>query len=108
MRRRRPKAKPSKTPRKVPHAGHKWQLQDAKAQFSHVVREAQKAPQIITVRGEEVAVIQSADAFRQQQTPPKEQVHWLDRLLECPRGPELTVHRDPKDIVGAGTPGIFD
>lgn len=42
-----------------------WQLQDAKNRLSEVVREAHVAgPQIITVRGEEAAVVLSADEYR--------------------------------------------
>lgn len=42
-----------------------WQLQEAKNRLSEVVREAQTAgPQVITVRGEEAAVVLSADEYR--------------------------------------------
>jgi prevent-host-death family protein len=41
-----------------------WQLQDAKAKFSQLIKSAEKAPQIITVRGEETAVIISIDKYR--------------------------------------------
>ncbi|GHU60557.1 antitoxin [Spirochaetia bacterium] len=41
-----------------------WQLQDAKAKFSEVIKSAAKSPQIITVRGEETAVILSMDKYR--------------------------------------------
>lgn len=42
-----------------------WQLQDAKNKFSRVVREAQKEPQVILVRGEEKAVLLSAERYRE-------------------------------------------
>lgn len=42
-----------------------WQLQDAKNKFSQVVREAQKEPQVILVRGEEKAVLVSAERYRE-------------------------------------------
>ena len=42
-----------------------WKLQDAKAQFSRVVEDAQKyGPQIVTKRGEEAVVILSIKDFR--------------------------------------------
>lgn len=41
-----------------------WKLEDAKARFSEVVRLArEQTPQRITVRGEDAAVIMSAQAF---------------------------------------------
>ena len=42
-----------------------WQLQEAKNRLSEVVREAQRSgPQVITVRGQEAAVVVSADQYR--------------------------------------------
>lgn len=42
-----------------------WQLQDAKNRLSQVVREAQiSGPQVITVRGQETAVVVSAEEYR--------------------------------------------
>ena len=41
-----------------------WPVQDAKARFSEVLREAEKEPQIITRRGEETAVLMSAEQYR--------------------------------------------
>ena len=51
-----------------------WQLQDAKNKFSQVVREAQREPQVIMVRGQEKAVIVSAERYRELlgQGSPKE------------------------------------
>ncbi len=44
----------------------RWQLQEAKNKLSKVVHEAQvSGPQIITVRGEEAAVVISAQTYRQ-------------------------------------------
>jgi prevent-host-death family protein len=43
----------------------KWQLQQAKARFSEVVRRAAtEGPQIVTCRGVETAVVLSADEYR--------------------------------------------
>jgi prevent-host-death family protein len=41
-----------------------WQLQEAKAMLSEVVKSAAREPQIITVRGEEKAVVLSMDEYR--------------------------------------------
>jgi prevent-host-death family protein len=43
---------------------HTWQLQEAKAMLSEVVKSASAAPQLITVRGEETAVILSIMDYR--------------------------------------------
>ena len=41
-----------------------WKLEDAKARFSEVVRLAKsRGPQVVTVRGEEAAVVVSAEEF---------------------------------------------
>jgi prevent-host-death family protein len=42
-----------------------WQLQEAKAMLSEVIREAAKAPQIITYRGEEAAVVLSIEKYHE-------------------------------------------
>ena len=42
----------------------KWQLQDAKNQFSKVVNQARTiGPQVVTIRGVRAAVVVSADDF---------------------------------------------
>lgn len=41
-----------------------WPVQDAKARFSEVLREAEAAPQHITKNGEEKAVLVSAEEYR--------------------------------------------
>ncbi|MDR0669723.1 MAG: type II toxin-antitoxin system prevent-host-death family antitoxin [Treponema sp.] len=41
-----------------------WQLQEAKAMFSEVIRSATREPQIITVRGEEKAVVLSMNEYK--------------------------------------------
>ena len=44
---------------------HKWQLQDAKAKFSEVVkRAATEGPQVVTQRGVEAAVVMSMADYR--------------------------------------------
>ncbi|MCC5838548.1 MAG: type II toxin-antitoxin system Phd/YefM family antitoxin [Opitutales bacterium] len=48
---------------KLPLSGSAWQLQEAKACFSEVVRRAANAPQTVTVHGKPSAVVVSADYF---------------------------------------------
>jgi prevent-host-death family protein len=48
---------------------NEWQLQEAKAMFSEVVKEADLKPQIITVRGKETAVILSYEEYRKFASP---------------------------------------
>ena len=43
---------------------NEWQLQEAKNKLSHVVKEADKGPQFITVHGKPAAVVLSAEAYR--------------------------------------------
>ena len=42
-----------------------WQLQQAKARLSELIRSTAHAPQTITLRGEEVAVVLSAAKYRE-------------------------------------------
>ena len=64
----------------------KWALQDAKARLSEVVRAAKKEPQMITLRGEETAVLVSVDEYhrlkgrRSKSRPPT----LLEALRACP------------------------
>ena len=47
-----------------------WRLQDAKARFSEVVREAQqRGPQRVTLHGKDAVVIVGADEFDRLQRP---------------------------------------
>jgi prevent-host-death family protein len=46
-----------------------WQLQEAKAKLSEVIKAALLKPQIITVRGKETAVILSAREYRKLAGP---------------------------------------
>jgi len=46
-----------------------WQLQEAKAMFSCVVKAADKKPQIITVRGKKSAVILSYEEYENLSSP---------------------------------------
>ena len=46
-----------------------WQLQEAKAKFSEVVKRTSVEPQLITVRGEEVAVLLSLETYQKLVNP---------------------------------------
>ena len=46
-----------------------WQLQEAKAKFSDVVKATASKPQIITVHGKETAVVISYDEYMNITTP---------------------------------------
>jgi prevent-host-death family protein len=57
---------PSKTRSKPARVqpGNRWRLQDAKARFSEVVRQAQqRGPQRVTLHGRDAVVIVRADEF---------------------------------------------
>lgn len=62
------------TAKKGPSAGRsragRWRLQDAKARFSEVVREAQqRGPQRVTLHGKDAVVIVGADEFDRLRHP---------------------------------------
>lgn len=61
-----------------------WKLQDAKAQFSQLVREAQEhGPQRVTVHGKDAVVVLSADDYaRLAPTATQPSLHAL--LLQSP------------------------
>jgi prevent-host-death family protein len=46
-----------------------WQLQDAKAKLSEVIKNTVQEPQLITVRGAETAVVMSMDNYRKLVKP---------------------------------------
>ena len=58
-----------------------WKLEDAKNQFSRVVRAARRQPQVITRRGREVVVVISVEKYRQLAL---RQPHLVDFLLRSP------------------------
>jgi len=51
-----------------------WQLQEAKAMFSEVIKAAAVSPQIITVHGKETAVILSMKEYKSK-TRPKQNLY---------------------------------
>jgi antitoxin Phd len=76
-----------------------WQLQDAKNRFSEVVNKAlAEGPQVVTRRGEEVAVILSTDEYNRLK---KSKSSLREFFRESPLvGVDLQVERDqsyPRD-----------
>src|SRR4030081_3419198 len=63
-------AKKRPTPNHSSSRTGRWRLQDAKARFSEVVREAQqRGPQRVTLHGKDAVVIVGADEFDRLQHP---------------------------------------
>ncbi|MDR2542024.1 MAG: type II toxin-antitoxin system Phd/YefM family antitoxin [Treponema sp.] len=58
-----------KTPIKNPKKSFVWQLQEAKAMFSDVIKAAVVKPQTITIHGKETAVILSVDKYKKLVRP---------------------------------------
>ncbi len=64
-----PERTTTKVPRRPPGPG-RWRLQDAKAQFSELVRRArEKGPQRVTVHGKDAVVIVDADEWDRLKKP---------------------------------------
>jgi len=63
-------ATPKKRSKTADTRAGRWRLQDAKARFSEVVREAQQhGPQRVTLHGKDAVVIVGADEFDRLQRP---------------------------------------
>ncbi len=78
----------------------KWQIQEAKAHLSRVVREAVSAgPQYITHRGKPIAVLISQEEFEHLT---KSKLSFVEFMRRSPlRGIKLRIQRDrsmPRDI----------
>ena len=78
----------------------KWQLQDAKARLSEVVKKAaQEGPQRITLHGEPAAVVLSEADYQRLRRRPK---RFIDFIRSSPlKGVELDLVRDrspPREI----------
>ena len=74
-----------------------WQLQEAETKFGELVKQTQLAPQTITVRGEPVAVVVSAQKYRTL-VEPKQSLHEFlstsplsDPKLRFPRNPSTAL-----------------
>ena len=68
---------------------HTWQLQEAKARFSEVVKLAtSEGPQVVTCRGVETVVVISMDEYRQLEA---NRPSLVDYLLAGPKLDDETV-----------------
>jgi len=83
--------------------GPYWQLQEAKAMFSKVVRSANEQAQIITVHGKESAVVLSMDNYRKLTVPKEslvsfmEQSPWGSAKIKLPkRSPKRSIEKTRK------------
>jgi antitoxin Phd len=77
-----------------------WQLQDAKARLSEVVKKAtHEGPQHITLHGEPAAVVLSEADYRRLKKPPR---RFVDFIRSSPlQGVDLDLTRDssqPREI----------
>jgi len=63
----KPKTKPKSKAK--PRNREEWQLQEAKAMFSEVVKKAVVTPQFVTIHGEKKAVVMSYDEYISLTTP---------------------------------------
>jgi len=72
---------------------HSWQLQEAKARFSELVKSAAtEGPQKITVRGEPAAVVLSAEDYARLT---REKPSFVEFMRKSPlRGVDLKIERD--------------
>ena len=77
-----------------------WQVQEAKACFSELMRDAAKdGPQTITIRGRRAAVVLSADDYDRLKRPKPSLVEFLRASPLA--GVELDIERDrspPRDV----------
>ena len=77
-----------------------WQVQEAKARFSELMRDAAKdGPQTITIRGRRAAVVLSADDYDRLKRPKPSLVEFLRASPLA--GVELDIKRDrspPRDV----------
>ena len=56
-----------------------WQLQEAKAMFSKVVKSSAQEPQVITVHGKETAVVISIESYRKFTEPGESLVSFMEQ-----------------------------
>jgi prevent-host-death family protein len=78
-----PLGKQSLKPTRTVAGMERWKLEDAKARFSEVVRQAAIAgPQLVTVRGKEAAVIIAPDQYEQLLPKSKDQAPLISFLKD--------------------------
>lgn len=96
------------SPRRVPQASRPdetsyWQLQEAKARLSEVVRRAVECgPQHVTVNGEERAVVLSAEEYVRLRGQPTGRA-LVDLMADSPLGEVILEHPKVKGPVRAVT-----
>ena len=96
------------SPRRAPQAPGPdetgcWQLQEAKARFSEVVRRAAECgPQHVTVNGEERAVVLSAEDYVRLRGQPTGRA-LVDLMADSPLGDVILEHPKVKGPVRAVT-----
>ena len=77
-----------------------WQVQEAKARFSELMRDAARdGPQTITIRGRRAAIVLSADDYDRLKRPKPSLVEFLRASPLA--GVELDIERDrspPRDV----------
>ncbi|MDR1453214.1 MAG: type II toxin-antitoxin system prevent-host-death family antitoxin [Candidatus Margulisbacteria bacterium] len=72
-----------------------WQLQEAKAKFSELVRASAAAPQEISLRGKNVAVLLSNNEYEKLVSANKPKQSLFELLQNSPfRGVELDLRRN--------------
>jgi len=74
----------------------RWQLQEAKAKFSELVKQTSLAPQSITLRGEPVAVMISIAKYKQLTKPKKSLFNMLRSAPESLADLELPSRKDTR------------
>jgi prevent-host-death family protein len=80
----------------------RWQLQEAKQRLSELIRSAlDDGPQVVTRRGEDVAVVISMDEYRRLRAP---RADFKDFLRAAPDLDQLDIPRDrnPGRVVELG------
>ena len=83
----------------------KWQLQDAKARFSELIKDSlQKGPQIVTRRGIDTAVVVSLDEW--QRLNGKRHLSWKDVLLGD--GPRFDLPLPPRGTLKTRKTAVFE
>ncbi len=79
-----------------------WQLQDAKARFSELVRAAQRGPQTVTLRGEPAVVVLSQRQYRALSARAG-QTQFTELMRTSPlAGVELAISRDKSPARSGG------
>jgi prevent-host-death family protein len=61
-------------------SANRWSIASAKAELSHVVRRAQREPQILENRGEPIAVVIAMDDYRKFSERQRREANWQEFL----------------------------